>query len=236
MTVLIVDDNEIARIAMRNMVQDVHFLELRGECESATSAFNFLQNQKVDLILLDVEMPGMTGLEFIRALTDPPLFILVSSNKDYAVEGYDLRVADYLVKPVNFARFLSAVQRALEIFESPTQVAVVAEKETIGEPGFLFARVNNQLVRIDYNDILYISALGDYVVIVTAGKKYPVHFTLKSVEERLPASRFARVHRSYIVAVDKVHSLEDNSILINKDLIPLSENYKSAFLKKMNLL
>ena len=178
----------------------------------------------------------MTGLEFIRTLTDPPLFILVSSNKDYAVEGYDLRVADYLVKPVNFARFLSAVQRALEIFESRTQVAVVAEKETIGEPGFLFARVNNQLVRIDYNDILYISALGDYVVIVTAGKKYPVHFTLKSVEERLPASRFARVHRSYIVAVDKVHSLEDNSILINKDLIPLSENYKSAFLKKMNLL
>ncbi len=236
MTVLIVDDNEIARIAMRNMVHDVQFLELKGECDSATSAFNFLQNQKVDLILLDVEMPGMSGLDFIRALTHPPLFILVTSNKEYAVESYDLRVADYLVKPVNFARFLSAVQRAMEIFESRSQIPAVSEKEATEEPGFLFARVNNQLVRIDYNDILYINALGDYVVIVTNGKKYPVHLTLKSIEERLPASRFARVHRSYIVAIDKVHSLEDNSILINKDLIPISESYKSAFLKKMNLL
>lgn len=235
-TVLIVDDNEIARIALRNMVRDVQFLELAGECESATEAFNFLKKQRVDLLLLDIEMPTMNGLEFIRSLTDRPLSILVSSKTEYALDGHELHVVDYLVKPVNFSRFLAAVQYAHELKALKETAAPVAETMPKDDPGFLFARVNNQLIRINYGDILYIQAYGDYVVLHTPGKKHPVHYTLKAVEDRLPNTLFARVHRSYIVAVDKVNSLEDNSILIGKDLIPLSENYKAAFLKKMNML
>ena len=236
MITLIVDDNEMARLALHNMVQEVSFLELAGECTSAIEAFGFLQKNPVDLVLLDVEMPGMTGLELIRTLENPPLFILVTSKGEYALEGFDLRVADFIVKPVTMPRFLSAVQRASELFGHRKTSAPVHEVEIPAGHNFLFARVNNQLVRIDYDNLLYVQALGDYVVLVTPGKKYPVHLTLKALEERLPPNRFARVHRSYIVAVDKVNSLEENSILINKDVIPVSESHKAAFLKKLNLL
>lgn len=235
MTTLIVDDNEMARLALRNMVLEVQSLQLIGECTSAAEAYNFLQEQSVDLALLDVEMPGMTGIELIRTLKDPPLFILVTSKTEYALDGFDLRVADYMLKPVTMARFLAAIQRASELFEmrktAPPQEYVSPDKQ-----GFLFARVNNQLIRIDYDNILYVQALGDYVMLMTAAKKYAVHLTMKAIEERLPNARFARVHRSYIVAIDKVTSLEENSILINKDVIPLSESHRSAFLKKMNIL
>jgi len=235
LTTLIVDDNEMARLVLRNMVLEVQQMALVGECVSAAQAFNFLQEQPVDLVLLDVEMPGMTGLELIRTLNDPPLFILATSKTEYALEGFDLRVADYLVKPVLFPRFLAAVQRAMDLYEW-RKPAASSGKDLAGEPGFLFARVNNQLVRIDYDLILYVQALGDYVTIVTAVKKYTVHMTLKAVEGRLPANRFIRVHRSCIVAVDKVTSIEENSILVNKETIVISEGYKASFLKKINVL
>lgn len=236
MTTLIVDDNELARLALRNMVDEVRSLKFVGECSSASEAFNLLQNQTVDLVLLDVEMPGMSGLDLIRTLQHPPIFILVTSETAYALEGFDLRVADYLVKPVLLPRFLTAVQRASELFDL-RKLTAQSESEHMEGPDFLFARVNNQLVRIDFSNILYVQALGDYVTLITPVKKYTVHMTLKSLEERLPAARFCRVHRSSIVAVDKVASLEENSIVMtNKDVIPLSESYRSAFLKKMNIL
>ena len=217
------------------MVLEVQSLELAGECTSASEAFNFLQTQSVDLVFLDVEMPGMTGLDLIRTLKDPPLFILVTSKPEYALEGFDLRVADYILKPVTFPRFLAAVQHSSELFDLRKTPAAYGPESTV-DPRFLFARVNNQLVRIDYDNILFVQALGDYVTIHTPGKKYTVHLTLKAIEERLPPARFARVHRSNIVAVDKVSSLEENSILIGKEMIPLSESHRAAFLKKMNIL
>ncbi|HOY04555.1 MAG TPA: LytTR family DNA-binding domain-containing protein [Saprospiraceae bacterium] len=236
MKTLIVDDNALVRVALRHMVDEVRALTFVGECSDASEAFNFLQDQAVDLVLLDVEMPGMSGLDLIRTLQNPPLFILVTTEPAYAVEGFDLRVADYLVKPVLLPRFLTAVQRASELFEVK-KLAVQPELEHPGGPDFLFARVNNQLVRIDFSNILYVQALGDYVSLITLVKKYTVHMTLKSLEERLPPARFARVHRSSIVAIDKVASLEENSIVMtNKDVIPLSESFRSGFLKKMNIL
>ena len=225
----------MARLALHNMVLEVQDLQLVGECTNASEAFNFLQKQSVDLVFLDVEMPGMTGLELIRTLKATPLFILVTSKKEYALEGFDLRVVDYIVKPVLLPRFLTAVQHALELF-ARRKPEPLPEKEASGHPEFLFARVNNQLVRIDYDLILYVQALGDYVTIVTAAKKYTVHLTLKAVEERLPAARFARVHRSYMVALEKVTSIEENSIWVNKEMVPVSEGYKAAFLKKINII
>jgi DNA-binding LytR/AlgR family response regulator len=235
MKTLIVDDNEMARLALRNLVPEVPSLNLVGECTSASEAFIFLQDNPVDLVFLDVEMPGMTGIDLIKALKNAPLFILVTSKKEYALDGFDLQVADYILKPVTMPRFLAAVQFAKELFDMRSATYPI-ESTKENQPSFMFVRVNNQLVRIDFGDILYVQALGDYVLIFVPGKKYPVHLTMKAIEERLPADKFTRVHRSYIVAFDKVSSLEENSILINKEVIPLSESHRAAFLKKMNTL
>ena len=231
MTCLIVDDNPLARLALRNMASEIEGLQLAGECESAMEAFNFLQKNPADLLLLDVELPGMSGLELLKSLDHQPLAILITSKADYAVEGFDLQVVDYIVKPVALPRLLKAVQRAMERFEAQRPASV----EELG-PSHLFARVNNQLLRIDFDDILFVQALGDYVVFQTANKKHPVHLTMKAVEERLPASRFLRVHRSYIVALKKIANVEQNSLLIGKHIVPVSEHYKGELMQKLNVI
>ena len=231
MTCLIIDDNPLARLALRNMASEIEGLQLAGECESAMEAFNFLQKNPADLLLLDVELPGMSGLELLKSLDHQPLAILITSKTDYAVEGFDLQVVDYIVKPVALPRLLKAVQRAMERFEAQHP----ASAEELGA-SHLFARVNNQLLRIDFDDVLFVQALGDYVVFQTTGKKHPVHLTMKAVEERLPASRFLRVHRSYIVALNKIANLEQNSLLVGKHIVPVSENYKGELMQKLNVI
>jgi two-component system, LytTR family, response regulator len=224
MTCLIIDDNPLARLALRNMTSEMEGLQLVGECESALQAYNFLQTKPCDLLLLDVEMPGISGLELLESLDHQPLVILVTSKTEYAVEGFEMQVVDYLVKPVTMPRLLKAVNRALEHYQIAKPV------------NHLFARVDNLLVRIDFQDILFVHALGDYVVFQTEEKKYPVHLTMKAVEERLPRNHFLRVHRSYIVALDKIVNLEQNSLLIGTHAVPVSEKAKGELLQRLNIL
>lgn len=231
MKCLIVDDNTMARTVLRNMVKQIRELEICGEYAAAIDAFNHLQKESVDLLLLDVEMPGMSGLELIESLTNPPLVILITAKTDYAVQGFQLQVVDYLVKPITLPRLLQAVNRAEEWKLSDSKSIQFAESKN-----YFFARINNQLIRIDWDDILFLQAMGDYVVIVTPGKKMPVHSTLKALEKKIPENRFTRVHRSYIVQVSKIVNLEENSIQINEHLIPVSERYKSELMEKMNVL
>ncbi|HPG09715.1 MAG TPA: LytTR family DNA-binding domain-containing protein [Saprospiraceae bacterium] len=231
MKCLIVDDNTMARTVLRNMVKQIRELEICGEYAAAIDAFNHLQKESVDLLLLDVEMPGMSGLELIESLTNPPLVILITAKTDYAVQGFQLQVVDYLVKPITLPRLLQAVNRAEEWKLSDSKSIQSAESKN-----YFFARINNQLIRIDWDDILFLQAMGDYVVIVTPGKKMPVHSTLKALEKKIPENRFTRVHRSYIVQVSKIVNLEENSIQINEHLIPVSERYKSELMEKMNVL
>ena len=220
----------MARLALRNMMEDIEAMQLAGECESAIEAFNLLQKTPADLLLLDVEMPGMSGLELLQSLETQPLVILITSKTDYAVEGFNLEVVDYIVKPVALPRLLKAVQRAKDRWAgTPTEV------QQLG-PDHLFVRIENQLLRIDFEDILLVQALGDYVVFQTEKKKYPVHLTMKAVEEKLPADRFLRVHRSYIVAVDKIENLEQNSLKIASHIVPVSENNKKRLLEKLNIV
>jgi len=226
-----VDDNTMARTVLRNMVKQIRELEICGEYAAAIDAFNHLQKESVDLLLLDVEMPGMSGLELIESLTNPPLVILITAKTDYAVQGFQLQVVDYLVKPITLPRLLQAVNRAEEWKLSDSKSIQSAESKN-----YFFARINNQLIRIDWDDILFLQAMGDYVVIVTPGKKMPVHSTLKALEKKIPENRFTRVHRSYIVQVSKIVNLEENSIQINEHLIPVSERYKSELMEKMNVL
>lgn len=221
----------MARTVLRNMVKQIRELEICGEYAAAIDAFNHLQKESVDLLLLDVEMPGMSGLELIESLTNPPLVILITAKTDYAVQGFQLQVVDYLVKPITLPRLLQAVNRAEEWKLSDSKSIQFAESKN-----YFFARINNQLIRIDWDDILFLQAMGDYVVIVTPGKKMPVHSTLKALEKKIPENRFTRVHRSYIVQVSKIVNLEENSIQINEHLIPVSERYKSELMEKMNVL
>ena len=231
MKCLIVDDNKMARMAMKQLVSQVKDLELVQECEDAMQAYNVINKEAVDLVFLDVEMPGMTGLELIRNLGNKkPLIIFTTAKKDYAVEAFELNVIDYLIKPITQARFLQSVERANEALSSDKQEVKVGEQE------FVFIKDNGVLKRISVDDILYLEAMGDYVKVHTAQKFHVLHATLKSIEEKLPATRFIRVHRSYIVSLNKIDFIQEGVISIGKASVPVADTYRSTLNKRLNLL
>ncbi|GEP91179.1 two component transcriptional regulator, LytTR family [Chitinophaga terrae (ex Kim and Jung 2007)] len=231
MNCLIVDDNKLARTAMRQLASHVSLLQVVGECGSAMEAYNLLQQEKVDLLLLDIEMPGMSGLELTRNLgKSKPLIIFTTVKKDYAVEAFELNVVDYLIKPVQPARFIQAIEKAKELCESSQGTVQISDAE------FIFIRDNGVLKRIRTEDILYLEAMGDYVKLHTPARFHAIHSTLKSLEEKLPSSKFMRVHRSYIVSLDKIESIEDGTIIIQKHAIPVADAYRNSLNSKLNLL
>ena len=231
MNILIVDDNKIARTTMKHLASQVKDLELVGECANAIDAHNLLREQPVDLILLDIEMPGMTGLELTKNLgSKKPIIIFTTSKKEYAAEAFELNVADYIVKPVTPARFIQAIDKAREIVLSNTEEVKMDNNE------FIFIRDSNIVRRLKLNDILFAEAMGDYVKLYTPQKFFAIHTTLKAVEERLPASKFIRVHRSYIVAITKIDTVLDGSLIINNKPVPVADAYRAALNKRMNIL
>lgn len=231
MNCLIVDDNKIARTTLRQLVSQVNQLELAGECENALDAYNLLQESPVDILLLDIEMPGMSGLDLTRNLGNKrPIIIFTTSKKEYAAEAFDLNVADYIVKPVTPGRFIQAIDKAREILESRKE-EIKLDNET-----FIFIRDSNIVRRIALDDILFAEAMGDYVKLHTPQKYYAVHATLKSIEERLPAARFLRVHRSYIATLDKIDTIQDGALVIHGKTVPVADAYRAALNKKLNIL
>jgi DNA-binding LytR/AlgR family response regulator len=231
MKCLIVDDNKMARMAMKQLVSQVKDLELVKECTDAMEAYHIINKETVDLLFLDIEMPGMTGLELTKNLGNKkPLIIFTTAKTDYAVEAFELNVVDYLIKPITPARFLQAVDRASDTLSSKK------EEVKLNEQGFVFVKDNGVLKRINVDEILYLEAMGDYVKVHTAQKFHVLHATLKSIEEKLPPSKFIRVHRSYIVALSKIDSIQEGIISIGKSNIPVADTYRSALNKRLNLL
>jgi DNA-binding LytR/AlgR family response regulator len=231
MNCLIVDDNKIARTTMKQLANQVKDITVVGECANAMDAHNFLQELSVDLILLDIEMPGMTGLELTKNLGNKkPIIIFTTSKKEYAAEAFELNVADYIVKPVTPARFIQAIDKAREILNSNNE-----QVEMTGDE-FIFIRDSNIVKRLKLDDILFAEAMGDFVKLHTYQKFFAIHTTLKSVEERLPASRFLRVHRSYIIAIDKIDTMQDGAVIINEKPLPVADAYRAALNKRMNIL
>ena len=231
MNTIIVDDNRIARTTMKQLASQVKDITLVGEYANAMDAYNLLQEQPVDLILLDIEMPGMTGLELTKNLgAKRPVIIFTTSKKEYAAEAFELNVADYIVKPVTPARFIQAIDKAREIIQSNT------EEVKINEDEFIFVRDSNIVRRLKLDDILFAEAMGDYVKLYTPQKFYAIHTTLKTVEERLPVSKFIRVHRSYIVALTKIDTIQDGALVINGNPVPVADAYRAALNKRMNIL
>jgi len=221
----------MARLAMRKLIEQVKEISLVAECENAMAAYNIVNQKPVDALFLDIEMPGMTGIELTKNLKDKSPFIIFTTAKtDYAVDAFELNVIDYLVKPIEPARFLKAVDRLKEAMESNKETIQVKDRE------FLFIKDSGILKKVSADEIQYFEAMGDYVKIFTPQKFHIVHSTLKSIEEKLPPLKFMRIHRSYIVALNKIDFIEEGVININGAAIPVADAYKSALNNRLNLL
>jgi DNA-binding LytR/AlgR family response regulator len=230
MTCLIVDDNPIARSTLSHLASQLAELDLVCEYCSAIEAYNHLQSDKVDLLFLDIEMPEMTGLELTRNLKDKDVIIIFTTSKnDYAVEAFELNVADYLVKPVTTGRFLQAVEKARDILDSRKEDVRVTDDE------FIFVRDSNIVRRLKLDDILYAEAMGDYIKFHTRMKSYAIHGTMKSAEEKLPVSKFVRIHRSYIVCLSKIDTLQEGGLVVDGQFLPVADAYRRGLNNRMKI-
>ena len=230
MRCIIIDDEPLARKGLKEYIQDVDFLDLIGEFENPLKASDLLLNHGIDLIFLDIQMPKITGLEFIKTLSHPPQFIFTTAYPQYAVEGFELSAVDYLLKPFSFERFWKAVNKARTHFEGIKQQALPSPAK---EPGYFFIKTDNKLVRIKYDDIIFVEALQNYVCIYTLDKKYITYLTFKSVEENLPQDQFLKIHKSFIVAIAKIESIEGNEIKIGAHALPISRASKEEVMEKI---
>ena len=219
---IITDDEPIARKGLQNYVERIDFLELVGVCEDAIQLNNQLKSQQADLLFLDIEMPYMTGIELLNSLSNPPKVIITSAYAEYAIKGYDLEVSDYLLKPISFDRFLKAVNKVYDQLIS-SQTPVVQD--------YLFVKTNLKLEKIRFNDMRFIEGVENYVAIYTSEGKIITHTTLRTILQKLPPERFVQVHKSYLVNIDKIDSIEGNLLGIGKNKIPLSRTYKETALE-----
>ncbi|RAJ02629.1 LytTR family two component transcriptional regulator [Chitinophaga skermanii] len=220
-----VDDEPLALEIIEDFVKRVPFLTLVKKFESAAHALRFLRDEQVDLIFLDIKMPDITGIEFLRSLKNPPAVILTTAFQEYAMDGYDLDVVDYLLKPIPFDRFLKAVTKAEEYIS--VKEGKQAESGTVSD--YIFVKTEYKIIKIDLEDILYIEALKDYIKIYTHQQKILTLKSLKSFESRLPKDKFIRVHRSFLVSLNKISAVEKNTVLIANQSIPISEGYRDKF-------
>ncbi|MEO5681797.1 MAG: LytTR family DNA-binding domain-containing protein [Chitinophagaceae bacterium] len=229
---IIIDDEPLARKGLQEYVADIDFLNLLGVFDNPLKATTVLMEQDVQLLLLDIQMPKITGLDFLKSLHTPPLTILTTAYPQYALQGYELNVVDYLLKPFSFERFLKAAMKARLYMEAAQKTPEPTAKKQ-EEANYFFIKTDNKLVKLLHNDVLFAEALQNYVAIYTREKKYISYLTIKSVEEQLPANQFIKVHKSYLVAADKVETIEGNEIKIGTHRIPISRNIKEEVLEKI---
>ena len=222
---LIVADEPMARKGLEEYVKDIPFLEHAGSCESALKATDFLQQQPVDLMLLDINMPHITGVEFLKALENPPLVIFTTAHPEYALESYSLDVLDYLVKPVMFDRFQKAAQKAYDY--------QLLRASSMPSPDFFFIKCDHVFEKVLFNDVLYVEAMQNYCILHTPARKLIAYITLSGLEEKLPKSNFMKVHKSFIVSLDKITALDGNDLFIGKTQIPVSRNFKDEVMKRV---
>jgi DNA-binding LytR/AlgR family response regulator len=225
---MIVDDEPLALEGMERLVREAGFLDLRASCASALEANQVLAREPVDLIFLDIQMPRVRGIDFLRGLPDPPLVIITTAYPHFAVEGFELNVLDYLVKPIAPERFLKSVNRAREVLQHTETAGAGA---VAAADDYFFIKCNNGYENIRYDSILFVEACQNYVCIHTAGEKYMTLTPMRSLEEQLPAGSFLRVHKSYIVALGKIRSLTGNELTVGQAKIPVSKNYKDELMK-----
>ncbi|MDX1685421.1 MAG: LytTR family DNA-binding domain-containing protein [Saprospiraceae bacterium] len=221
---IVVDDEPLAIEVLQNYVEQISDMELVGTCKNALEADKLLKSEEVDLLLLDVQMPQVSGLEFLRSLSDPPHVILTTAYSEYALDGFDLDVVDYLLKPIPLDRFMKAVNRVRERMQG----------DSPSGDSYFFVKADKKMVRIDYDDVIYVEGLKDYVIIRCPKERIVTLQTMKSLEKRLPSPTFQRIHRSYIVNVEHIKAIVGNMVeVIEKGQakhLPIGKNYRDQIL------
>lgn len=227
---IVIDDEPLARKGIKEYIAEVDFLRIIGEFDSPLKAIDSLDTGVVQLIFLDIQMPKITGLEFFKTLKDPPPVIFTTAYPQFALEGFDLNALDYLVKPISFERFLKAAGRAKEYWELRQQNQQSKDNEATDH---IFIKVNGRLIKIPLDDILFVEALQNYIAVYTKDKKYISYLTLHSLFEFLPQNSFIKTHKSFIVALNKVNSIDGNSLQIGTHQVPISRSLKDEVMKKL---
>lgn len=227
---LLVDDEHPALEILRTYITGMPSLEIAGECNHAMAAFEFLQRNRVDLIFLDVQMPRLLGTDLLKALPNPPKVIFTTAFRDYAVEGFELGAIDYLLKPYSFDRFLRAVHKALNLEQrnQPAQNDSVTQADR-----FLYVRADRKMVKVMVDDILYVESLKDYVRILLKEQQVITKQTITALEEMLPENDFVRIHRSFIVSLNKINSYNQHAVFLGKTELPVGPLYKQEFMKRL---
>jgi DNA-binding LytR/AlgR family response regulator len=228
---IVVEDEPLARAGLMAYIQEVGFVELVDVCENALEANQALMQHKPDLLFLDIQMPKMTGIEFLKSLPRPPLVIFTTAYPNYALQGFDLDVVDYLVKPYPFDRFLKAVNKAKELHTLKNQTSSLPAMPTA--KSHFFVKTDSKLERINVDDILYVEAMENYVSIFTSHGRILTLMTMKSMEELLPADLFLRIHKTYIIAINKVQAIQGNEVQIASKLIPFSRQKRQEVLERL---
>jgi DNA-binding LytR/AlgR family response regulator len=222
---IITDDEPFARKGLQGYVEQIDFLELKGVCENALELNSLLKKEPADLLFLDIEMPYVTGIDFLKNIPAPPRVIFTTAYEKYALQGFDLEVLDYLLKPISFERFLKAANKAYDFFK--TQQTVAAGED------YIFVKADSKLEKINFSDILFVEALENYVAIYTADKKIITHLTLKMLQEKLPSGAFVQPHKSYLVSVGKISSIEGNILHVLHYQVPISKYQKEEIMEKI---
>lgn len=240
MNCIIIDDEEMARAIIAQFITKHQDLVVASEFSNAMQAMKYLNQNQVDLIFLDIHMPDFTGFDFIETIKNPPKVILVTSDKNFAIEAFEYEcIVDYLVKPITKERFEKAIQKVASAqISSSSSPLLPKESKAIAEDNAneFYVNIDRRLIKIEFNLVTIVEAKGDYIHIKTENKNYIVHSTLKKIEDKLPQDLFLKVHRSFIINTKKIIDIEDNSVLIGKDVIPVSRSNRPELMKRLNLL
>lgn len=239
---IIVDDEPLARDILETYIEQIPELNLIAKCSNALEANNELQSNKIDLMFLDIQMPQITGTDFLKSLNNPPMVVFTTAYPNYAIEGFELDALDYLLKPISLDRFMKAVNRALEMQQllsgDTSETAEIVDNPTGEKDDFIFVKSDKKLIKIHYSEIIYIEGLKDYVIIRCKDSRVITLQTMKSLEAKMPSNIFKRIHRSYIVNLDEINALVGNMVEVTEKgqtkNLPIGKNYKDELLEIVN--
>jgi DNA-binding LytR/AlgR family response regulator len=236
MNCIIIDDEATARLVVRQLCSKIPELDVIEEFDNAISAIKFLNQQNIDVIFLDIHMPGFSGVDFIQTLKDPPKVVMTTSDTDFAIAAYEYEcIVDYLVKPITLERFEKSIEKIKNTSTKKPQAKSLAQ-ENSSEGEDLYINIDRRLIKLKLNEILVIEAKGDYIDVKTEKEDHRVHTTLKKIKEKLPEKLFLQIHRSYIINFTKIIDIEDNSVLIAKNVVPISRSNRPELMRRLNLL
>lgn len=226
---LIIDDEPLAQRVLEKYAEDIPSLEIVRKCNNALEAIEILHQEEIHLLFLDINMPRLSGMDFLKTLKNPPLVIITTAYAEYAIQGYEMDVVDYLMKPFAFDRFLKAVQKAADFLRSRETSHSESQETENPEERFIFIKSSKKTYKVNLSEILYIEALGDYVKIYTDDRMIVSYQSLKNLESLLPAKSFPRIHKSFIIALSRIDMIEGNQVKIRDRMIPVGTNFKTEF-------